>query len=349
MVQISQRRDLDDDAVIAGFARLVQTRENLVLLTLHTFADSMGTSEELWNGFKDTALWRLYRRTDQLLRSGASEFRVAEDRQRELLIEEVQRLAPTTFDPAEVQAHFQNLPPRYCQINDAREILHDITQVHRFIRLQLSAVDDNALSPIISWHNEADRGYSTVAVCTWDRERLFSNITGCLTAAGLNILSAEILTRNDFVILDTFFVTDAQTGLMARREERELFEVLLHKTLTGAAVDLRALIARAKTAPSIYKSVEGERIPTVILFDTDNSPNRTIIDIQAEDRVGLLYDISQALAALNVNLSLAKISTDKGAAIDSFYASEKNGDKILDPERQRAIKHKLRQAIQRGP
>ena len=63
-----------------------------------------------------------------------------------------------------------------------------------------------------------------VIVCTWDRERLFSQITGCLTAAGLNILSAEILTRYDGVILDTFWVTDARTGLLAHREEREKFE-----------------------------------------------------------------------------------------------------------------------------
>jgi [protein-PII] uridylyltransferase len=348
MVQISQRRDLDDESVISNFARLVQTKENLVLLTLHTFADSMGTSDQLWNGFKDAALWRLYRHTHRML-EGAGEFRVAEQRQRELLIDEVLRMAPATFDPAEVRGHFENVPPRYCQINDAREILHDVTQVHRFIRLQLSSKEENALAPIVSWHNEADRGYSVVAVCTWDRERLFSNITGCLTAAGLNILSAEIVTRNDLVILDTFFVTDATTGLLAKREERELFEDLLHKTLTGAQVDLRALISRAKRAPSVYKSLEGERIPTVVNFDNDNSPVRTIIDIQTEDRVGLLYDISQTLASLNVDLSLAKILTEKGAAVDSFYASERSGAKILDPERQKAIKAKLRQAIAREP
>ncbi|HZM04857.1 MAG TPA: [protein-PII] uridylyltransferase [Candidatus Saccharimonadales bacterium] len=345
MAQISQRRDLDDATVITNFAHQIQTVENLVLLTLHTFADSMGTSDQLWNGFKDTALWRLYHKTRHVL-SGGTEFLIAEARQRELLIEEVQRMAPHTFDPAEIQAHFNNVPPRYCQINEPREILRDVAQVHRFIQLQLSESEDNALLPVISWHNEPDRGYTAVTICTWDRERLFSKITGCLTAAGLNILSAEILSRADGVILDTFCVTDARTGILANREEREKFESLVQKILTGTAVDLPALIARTKTAPVFYKSIEDERIPTVIALDNATAEFRTIIDIQAEDRLGLLYDISQALSALKVNTHLAKISTEKGAAMDSFYVTDSNGAKILDPARQKIVEEKLYQAVQ---
>jgi [protein-PII] uridylyltransferase len=344
MAQISQRRDLDDPSVIRNFSRLIQTVENLAMLTLHTFADSMATSDQLWNGFKDTGLWRLQRRAHDML-TGATEFRVAEDRQRELLVEEVQRLAPPTFDPAEVKAHIHSLPNRYCQANDAKEILRDVTQVHRFIRLQLTSADENALAPIISWHNEPDRGYSSVTVCTWDRERLFSNITGCLTAAGFNILGADILTRTDRVIIDTFFVTDARTGRLAGKEEREKFESLAQKVLIGTPVDLRALIARTKAAPAIYKSLEGERIPTVIEIDNETSDDRSVIDVQTEDRVGLLYDISRALASLQVDLSLANILTEKGAAIDSFYATEHSGGKILNPDRITVIKQKLRTVI----
>jgi [protein-PII] uridylyltransferase len=344
MAQISQRRDLDDPSVISNFARQIQTVENLVLLTLHTFADSMGTSDQLWNGFKDAVLWQLYRKARHVL-TGRTEFLLAEARQRELLIEEVQRLAPPTFDPDEIQAHFNSVPPRYCQINDAKDILSDVAQVHRFIRLQLSENEVNALTPIVTWHNEPDRGYTTVTVCTWDRDRLFSNITGCLTAAGFNILSAEILTRTDGVILDNFSVTDARTALLANREERDKFESLMQKILTGGPVDLPALIAKSKTAPARFKSLDGERIPSVVVLDNATSDSRTIIDLQAEDRVGLLYAISRALAELNVNLYLAKVLTEKGAAIDTFYVTERWGAKVLDPARQEAIKKRLQKAI----
>jgi [protein-PII] uridylyltransferase len=345
MAQISQRRDLDDPTVISNFAHQIQSVDNLVILTLHTFADSMGTSDKLWNGFKDSALWRLYHKTRHIL-TGGTDFLIAEARQRELLIEEVQRMAPHTFDPDEIQAHFNNVPPRYCQINEPREILRDVAQVHRFIQLQLSMNEDNALTPVVSWRNEPDRGYTVVTICTWDRERLFSKITGCLTASGLNILSAEILTRFDGILLDTFCVTDARTGLLANRDEREKFEELVQKILTGGSLDISALIARVKTAPVLYKSIDGERIPTVITLDNATSDLRTIIDIQTEDRLGLLYDISLALSALNVNVYLAKISTEKGAAIDSFYVTDHLGAKILVREEEKLVEQTLYQAVQ---
>ncbi|MEO5803490.1 MAG: [protein-PII] uridylyltransferase [Verrucomicrobiota bacterium] len=344
MAQVSQRRDLDDPTVIRNFARQIQTAENLVLLTLHTFADSMGTSDQLWNGFKDSLLWTLFHKTRQVL-SGGTDFIRAEERQRELLADEVQRLMPPSFSYEEVQAHFANLPSRYFQINNAQEILADLTQAHRFMQQQLSE-NEEALSPVVAWHNEPDRGYTTVHVCTWDRAGLFSKIAGSLTAAGLNILSAEIITRGDGIILDTFFVTDAETGLLAKREEREKFENLLNKILTGEEIDLAELIAQRNQA-SPYKFFEGERMPTVIYFDNETSETRTILQVETEDRVGLLYAISQVLNDLDLDIYVAKISTEKGAAIDSFYIAEEDGSKITMPERQRAIDKKLRSAIHR--
>jgi [protein-PII] uridylyltransferase len=346
MVQISQRRDLDDPTVIRNFARQIQTVENLVMLTLHTFADSMGTSDQLWNGFKDAALWQLYRKTRDAL-GGAPEFLIAEARQRDLLADEVQRLAPETFEHEEIDAHFNNVPPRYFQINDAKEILRDITHVHRFLHVQMRDDESNALEPVISWHNEPDRGYSTVTVTTWDREGLFSKITGCLTAAGLNIFHAEIITRNDGIILDSFSVNDARTGVLPNKDARDKFESLLNKLLTNTHVDLPGIIAKTKSAPQTYKSIEGEHIATSVQFDNELSETRTIIDIETEDRLGLLYDISRALNDLNLDISIAKISTEKGAAWDTFYVTEWDKTKITNEARLNHIEWRLRQAIGR--
>ena len=343
MASLSQRRDLDDPFIIRNFVKQVQTPETLSLLTLLTFADSLATSDKLWNGFKDALLWSLHRKAVPLL-TGGKEFIRAEERQRELLQEEVCRLAGERFNSDEVQAHFDGLLPRYFQIHSAPEILRDLELAHAFMSRQVTG-EDNLLTPEVDWHNEPDRGGNSVTICTWDRAGLFSKITGSFSAAGLNILSAQIFTRADGIALDTFFVTDARTGNLADRSQREEFQRVLNKVLAGEDVPLKTLIARHRNTRPLYQAYTGERMPTLIQFDNEASETRTVIEIETEDRVGLLYAISETLAALELDISAAKICTEKGAAIDIFYIHEAGGGKIIAPERKKKIENKLRQAI----
>ena len=354
MAGVSQRRDLDDPSVIRQFAEKVQTPETLALLTLHTFVDAQATSDKLWNGFKDLLLGSLHHKALQLMTGGA-EFARVEEEHRGQLMHEVRRLAPEHLSEEELQAHFTTLPARYFQVHLAREILSDLLLAHRFMRLQITDEED-PLAPVVHWHNEPDRGYNVVKVCTWDRAGLFRKIAGSLSAAGLNILSAQIFTRSDDTVLDTFFVADAITGNLAGPDQRNRFESVLHKALTGEEVDFHALIGRQKITRPLYTAYTGEHIPTQIRLDNDASDTRTLIEIETEDRIGLLYTISQTLTELALDISAAKICTERGAVIDSFYLRELNGDmgggaggagggKVLAPERHRAIEHKLRHAI----
>ncbi len=343
MASVSQRRDLDDPAVVRQFAKQVENPEILDLLTVHTFVDAQGTSDKLWNGFKDLLMWSLYHKAMKLL-SGGPEFAHVEEKHRELLLTEVREIAPASLNSEELDAHFNALPPRYFQVHPAREILSDVVLSHRFLRLQTSE-NENALVPVVNWHNEPDRGYNAVKVCTWDRAGLFSKVAGSFSAAGLNILSAQIFTRTDGIVLDTLFVADARTGSLATTEQREHFEKLLAKALTGEEMDFHALIARQKISRPLYQAYTGERIPTRIHLDNEASDTRTLIEIETEDRIGLLYIISQTLAELSVDITAAKVCTEKGAAIDTFYVREIGGQKILLPERQQAIERRLRQAF----
>jgi [protein-PII] uridylyltransferase len=341
MFNISQRRDLDDPAVIRHFAALVGARETLDLLMLHSYADSLGTAEQLWNGFKDSLIWTLYRKTEECL-SGGTQFVRAEERQRELLLEEVQRMLPATIQPDELEAHFNALPARYFHVHTTREIAGDVARAHRFMHFQI-AEDDRALSPVVSWRNEPDRGAALVQICTWDRAGLFGKITGALAAAGMNILNARIFSRSDGIVLDAFHVLDAATGRLPTREAREQFEEYLREALEQGR-DLGPLIAKRETR-RLYEALDREAIPTRIRFDNEASDTRTVIDLETEDCVGLLYVISRTLADLGVDISLAKISTEKGAAVDSFYVTELEGGKIEAPERLRFIEQRLRAAI----
>jgi len=345
MAGVSQRRDLDDAAVIRNFARKIETPEVLDLLTLLTFADSQGTSDKLWNGFKDTLLWQLHSHTMNLLTGGAEFIRAGEGR-RELLLKEVRELAAKSLSGGEVEAHFAKLPLRYFQIRTAKEVVDDLELAHRFMH-RLILEDNRALSPVTAWRDEPDRGYSAIKVCTWDRAGLFSKIAGSLSAAGLNILGAQIFTRNDGIVLDTFFVNDGRTGNLANRPQRDKFADLLEKVLAGEKIDLSALIARQIIRQPLHQAYAGERMATEIRFDNEESETRTLIEIETEDHIGLLYVISQTLSELALDIVSARIVTECGAAIDSFYVRELDGGKIISPERQKFIENKLRQAIGR--
>jgi [protein-PII] uridylyltransferase len=342
MTNVSQRRDLDDPSVIRTFARKVETMEKLDLLTLLTFADSQGTSDKLWNGFKDTLLWQLHARTTALL-SGGTEFRRATEQAREGVRELVRELAPPRVTDEELDAHFGQLPQRYFEIHTPAQIVADVELTHRFMQ-RLITENQRALAPVTAWIDERDRGYSLAKVCTWDRAGLFGKIAGSLSAAGLNIMGAQIFTRSDGVALDTFFVNDARTGNLASREQRDKFSELMDEVMTDEDVNLPKLIAR-QAARSSYTAYLGERIETQIRFDNEASDERTLIEIETEDRLGLLYTISQTFAELKLDISSARIVTERGAAIDSFSVSDADGGKITAPEQLKHIEASLKESI----
>jgi [protein-PII] uridylyltransferase len=200
---------------------------------------------------------------------------------------------------------------------------------------------------VTAWLNEPNRGYNMVKICTWDRAGLFGKIAGSLSAAGLNILSAQIFTRTDGIALDNFFVNDARTGNLGAHEQHDKFAGLLEKVLNGEEVDLSALIARQITNRPVYHAYAGEQMATEIYFDNEASETRTLIEIETEDQIGLLYAISQTFFELAVDIAGARIVTERGAAIDSFYVRELDGGKIISAERQRMIEGRLRDAIRR--
>jgi [protein-PII] uridylyltransferase len=345
MSRLSQKLDLDDPEVIRGFAATVQTPEQLNLLTLHTFADSMGTSETLWTQFKESLLWTLHRRTEQVL-AGDGQLREAADQRLRRLRTEVRRLVPRTFHAEELEAHFGNLPERYFVVHTPREIAADLSLAHRFMWNQL-APDDRALDPVIAWHGEPDRGYTVVKVCTWDRPRLFNRIAGALAAANLNILSARLFSRPDGPVFDTLFVNDPVSGKLPDRERRERFEELLTQSLHDQPVDFAALAARHATTAPIYRPAAYESVPVEVVVDHDLHPGRTVIDVQAEDRVGLLYDLTRALADLSLDIVFARINTEKGVAIDTFHVTEIGGTAVTGADREADIARRLRAALQR--
>jgi len=102
---------------------------------------------------------------------------------------------------------------------------------------------------------------------------------------------------------------------LVTREGRERFSDIMLRTLKDESFDLSALIAMQRAGRPLYQPHPGESIPTRIDMDTRSSETRTIIEVETEDRIGLLYSISQVFTELQIDISVAKILTEKGAVV----------------------------------
>jgi len=326
MAKVSQRRDIDSPTVIRQFAETVQDEENLAMLTLLTFTDALGTSDDLWNEFKNTLLQTLYRRAGRRMAHGR-DYAQAEKERLAKLKQEVREKLPAQLSEEELEAHFRHLTPRYFRAHSLQHIHIDLRQVHQFLKRVADGTGKETLEPVISWYDQSARGYTSVKVCTWDRPGLFTTISGALAASGLNILSARVFSRGDGIIIDTFSVVNARTGGLAKRPERNAFNQWLNQALLPG--DSPGFEQKIATLAKPSHAGEWE-LPTRIRIDTESAESRTIIEVESGDRLGLLHRISRVLTRHGLSIHVARISTEKGAAIDTFYVRTAAGKKPTD-------------------
>ena len=77
----------------------------------------------------------------------------------------------------------------------------------------------------------------------------------------------------------------------------------------------------------------------------DDSTQATIVEVFTQDRVGVLYAITQTLADLGLDISLAKVSTEGEKVADVFYV-HRAGEPITDPAEREALLSRLHLAVE---
>jgi [protein-PII] uridylyltransferase len=328
MSEIARRKNLDDEDTIIEFARIVQTQERLDLLMLITFADTLGTgSGRGYSDWKDLLLWQLYHRTTSAL-SGIKEFRAMAEKARLDIQQRLLKNLDRQFDPAEVVAHFENLPPSYFETMSEELIREHIAIVHNFLKFQISH-EEAALQPIVHWRNFPEQGHSEVTVVTWDRYHIFARVTGSFAACNLTILKADIYTRGDDIAIETFYVATERLEAVTDPRDRAAFEKILFQAMGMEQFDFSKAFAKRTTKPR-FPSYDPADLPTKVSVDLRASRTHALLDVQTADYPGLLYRIACAIADAGLNLSTARVTTEKGAALDTFYLTDAKGKKIED-------------------
>jgi len=296
MSHLSQRRNINDDKMISSFARTVGNEENLALLYLLTYADTMGVGLHVWTIWKGALLWELYHETyNYFVRGGKAEY--TWEVTLEKVRSKVMSMLSEDIDPEEVENYFHTMPYRYLVVTPSERLARHLELVHR--------MEDKTVS--LDCSHDFLQGYTELLVCSREKPGLFSRIAGALSAMNINIISAQIYTGTDGSVLDILQVNGLDGKPVTDQDIWDKVNNYLERILEGKLTVEQLMVGRKK--PLHAKKAEHMKVPPRVELDNTSSDTHTIIEVIAQDRLGLLYSITNTLFKEGANIYLAKIST----------------------------------------
>jgi [protein-PII] uridylyltransferase len=325
MSHLSQRRDLTEESLIEEFVAKIGNLDRLNMLLLLTYADTSGVGPGVWNDWKAGLLWELYSRARSHF--VASPTRWGRSQIAALKGKIIAQLAPE-FLPSEVERHIAMLPERYLRATSPDQMARHLRLIKRLGTAHLVA----------DWQTIPDKHCTELTICTQDSAGLVARIAGTLTSHGINILSADLYTREDSLVLDTFKICELSSHYPVRPELWQRVEQKLRLAIEGnydvaAAVERwRACAAGGPRATLSRRRPLHLRAEPSVRFDSETSQTCTIIEVRAEDEPGLVYKIASTLTRLKLNITFARITTEKALALDVFYVMNSNGNKLTRDE-----------------
>ncbi len=174
-------------------------------------------------------------------------------------------------------------------------------------------------------------------------EAIFSKISGVLSAKGLQILGATIITGENQIVIDTFQVEDIDFIGKPPQDRLEDVNSAIREVLLGNLQVETLLIHRRRRGGRIAL----RPVPTQVEVDNISSDRFTILEVFAEDRQGLLYFITKAIFEAGLSVHTAKISTQLDQIVDVFYVTDLSGAKLIDASESLKVKEHLMRTIDR--
>ncbi|MBM3519305.1 MAG: HD domain-containing protein, partial [Alphaproteobacteria bacterium] len=331
MSETAQMRDLTDAKTILDFTAIVQSLERLKLLLILTVADIRAVGPGVWNGWKGQLLRTLYAEAELVL-SGGHGAAPREERVREA------QLAFFTSFPGWSEAEKTSYAARHF---DAYWLSAPLAK-----QVRHQALMARAGGPALTAEFETDKftAITELTVYVADHPRLLALIAGACAAAGANIAGAQIFTTADGMALDRILIQREFDGEEDEKRRAERVIDLIGKALRGE-IWLKEAVARAHRP---QRRLSAFTVEPRVIVDNQSSNRYTVIEINGLDRIGLLYDLTEALYRLNLNIASAHVTTFGEKAIDVFYVTDLTGGKIESEERHQQIRRGLAAVLEAG-
>jgi [protein-PII] uridylyltransferase len=145
----------------------------------------------------------------------------------------------------------------------------------------------------------------------------------------MDILRGFAFTKLDGLVVDMFHFTD-QERFLALNPGGDATIVTVLEQVVGGRLDLAARLKGREQGALRHRFVA---FAPVIHIDNDSSRRYTIVEIVAENALGLLYRMSRVMSESGCDVDLVLIGTEGRRAIDVFHLT-RDGSKLTVSQQQ---------------
>jgi [protein-PII] uridylyltransferase len=326
MSETAQRQDIFDPQVVRRFAEHVGDKEHLDNLYLLTVADMRGTSPKIWNPWRDRLLSLLYHSTLHELRVGVAKPLDLEARVSDLRADVMRRLTASGIPRHVVEGHWARMDTEYFLRHDAESLAWHTEVITGAAASEVPLV-------AVRYHPEA--GGTQILTYTPDRDGLFVDLTAGIDRMNLSIWDARIHTTRYGFALDTFVVLDHLGQPISEPRQLERIQAVMREQL------LDPQPGRDIHRAQLPRTLKHFPMPTQVAFGVAPNGQSTVMEVTAQDRPGLLYQVALALAACKVRLITAKVATFGERAEDIFFLVTRDGRLVNDPALQKSLEAEI--------
>jgi [protein-PII] uridylyltransferase len=317
----AQKKDISDPTVLHDFARLVGDQNHLDYLYVLTVADVRGTNPKLWNNWKASLFAEFYERTRQALRRGLESPIDKDELIAETQAQALELLTRVGVAEPKVRALWQRFTVVYFLRHTPQEIAWH-TQL-------LDQRDQTDTSSLVSVQQQSGRGGTCISTYSPQIQHSFARTTAQLDQLGLTIVDARITPTDDDFSLDVYHVLEDTGAELTDPQRVRDIERQLVRALSGP---YDAFVTVTRRAP---RQVRMFSTPTQVNFSEDPLNQRTIVELIAGDRPGLLSQVATVFMSEQLDIYTAKIMTVGERAEDVFYVADEQGSTLNVESRQR--------------